>query len=160
MFSFCLWIVNDVARSDLRCFCVLRSNLMLPETRVGPDLHRWNCGSKVSHAHQIVGSASESEYPVHSAHPAVTYLAHRGNCLQPARKKCGGCQGHLVGDFVFKTFQCSAIHDHGGDQSRCARAPYRCLKPHLRLPQRCEAASHGYGIDGCSCRQRRRGRQQ
>jgi hypothetical protein len=75
---------------------------MLPETRVGPDLHRWNCGSKVSHAHQIVGSASETEYPVHSAHPAMTYLAHQGNCLNQPEKNAVDVRGIWSGTLYSK----------------------------------------------------------
>ena len=43
-------------------------------------------------------------------YPDRIVLAHSPSGIafrwHPVRKTCGGCQGHLVGDFVFKTFQC------------------------------------------------------
>jgi hypothetical protein len=56
----------------------------LSQAHVGPDLHRWNCGSQVSHAHQIVGGAGEGKYPVHFVHPAMPNLSHERDRLQPA----------------------------------------------------------------------------
>jgi len=75
---------------------------MLPETRVGPDLHRWNCGSKVSHAHQIVGSASESEYPVHSAHPARRTLRIRAIVFNQPEKNAVDVRGIWSGTLYSK----------------------------------------------------------
>jgi hypothetical protein len=57
---------------------------MLLKTHVGPDLHRRNCGGQVSHAHQIVGGASESKNSVHFAHSAMPHLPHQRNRLHPA----------------------------------------------------------------------------
>src|SRR5262252_4654917 len=61
--------------------CGLRS--MRLEAHVGPDLHRRNRG-QISHAHQIVGGAGESENPVHFANSAMPNLSQERNRLQPA----------------------------------------------------------------------------
>ena len=53
-------------------------------TYVGSDLHHRNCGGQVTHAHQIVGGAGQSKYPVHFAHPAMPHLPHQRDGLQPA----------------------------------------------------------------------------
>ena len=51
----------------------------------GPDLPRWNRGGQqVSHAHQIVGGASEGKHPVNFQSSAMPHLAPQRNCLQPA----------------------------------------------------------------------------
>jgi hypothetical protein len=54
------------------------------EIHVGPDLRRRGRGSQVSHAHQIVGRASEGKDPVHFAHSTMPNLPHQGDRLQPA----------------------------------------------------------------------------
>ena len=57
---------------------------MLLETHVDPDLRHCNCGGQISHAHQIVGRASEGKDPVHFAQPTMPYLPHQRNRFQPA----------------------------------------------------------------------------
>ena len=53
------------------------------QTHFGPNLHHRNC-CEVSHAHQIVGRASEGEHPVHLENPAMPNLAQQRDRLQPA----------------------------------------------------------------------------
>src|SRR5579884_1426406 len=65
-------------------FVISGSNSMLLETYVDADLHLCNCGRQISHAHQIVGRASEGKDPVHFAHPAMPNLPHQRNGFQPA----------------------------------------------------------------------------
>jgi hypothetical protein len=65
-------------------FVGFRSNSMLLETHVGPDLRQRNCGGQVSHAHQIVGGAGQRKDPVHSADPTMPHLPHERDRLQPA----------------------------------------------------------------------------
>src|SRR5215469_10416125 len=57
--------------------------LMRLEAEVGPDLHRLN-GGQISHAHQVVGGAGESEDPVHFANSAMPNFSQERNRLQPA----------------------------------------------------------------------------
>src|SRR5215472_6948165 len=59
-------------------------NSMLLKTHVGSELHRWNCCGQVSHAHQIVGRARQSEDPMHFTDSAMPHLPHLRNRLQPA----------------------------------------------------------------------------
>ncbi len=66
-------------------FVAAASNSMLCETHVNPDLQRRNCGRQVSHAHQIVGRASEGEDPIYFADPAMAHFPHQRNRLQPAK---------------------------------------------------------------------------
>src|ERR1700686_5332359 len=61
------------------------SNSMLCETPFDPDFPHWNCSCQVSHAHQIVGRASEGKDPVHFADPTMAHLPHQCNRLQPAK---------------------------------------------------------------------------
>ena len=56
---------------------------MLLKTHVGSDLHHGNW-DQVSHAHQIVGRARQSEIPMHFADSAMPHLPHQRNRLQPA----------------------------------------------------------------------------
>src|SRR5215471_12092456 len=58
---------------------------MLVKTHIGLHLCRWNCGSQVSHAHQIVGSAGKGKDPVHFVDPTMSNLAQERNRLQPAK---------------------------------------------------------------------------
>src|SRR4030081_540478 len=66
-------------------FVTAASNSMLRETHVDSDLQRRNCGRQVSHAHQIVGRASEGKDPVHFADPTMTHFPHQRNRLQPTK---------------------------------------------------------------------------
>src|SRR6202030_4395322 len=66
-------------------FVVAASNSMLRETHFDPDLPHWNCSCQVSHAHQIVGCASEGKDPVHFADPTMAHFPHRRDRLQPAK---------------------------------------------------------------------------
>ena len=62
----------------------------LSQAHVGPDLHRRNCDSQVSHAHQIVGGAGESKDPVHFTNPTMpnqkTHVLQTG---APGRNRFG-----------------------------------------------------------------------
>lgn len=49
------------------------------------DLHRWNRGHEVAHAHQIVSSAGKGEEPVDLAQSAMAQFAHQSHGLQPAK---------------------------------------------------------------------------
>jgi hypothetical protein len=51
-------------------------NSVLRKTHFGPDLHRRSCDGQISHAHQIVGGASQSKNPMHFADSAMAHLAH------------------------------------------------------------------------------------
>ena len=66
-------------------FVASGANSMLVKTRIDLHSRRWNCGSQVSHAHQIVGSAGEGKDPVHFVDPTMSDLAQERNRLQPAR---------------------------------------------------------------------------
>ena len=65
-------------------FLASESNSTLLGTHFGPDLHRRNWGTQISHAHQVVSRAGQSQNPMHLAHAAMPHLAHQGNGLQPA----------------------------------------------------------------------------
>src|SRR5215470_18478114 len=66
-------------------FVSSRFNSMLLKTHVGSELHRWNRRpGQVSHAHQIVGRARQSENPMHFRNSAMPHLPHQRNRLQPA----------------------------------------------------------------------------
>src|SRR5713226_552237 len=65
-------------------FAASDSNSAALGTHYGLDLHRPSCGRQIPHAHQIVGRAGESKYPIHPAHAALPQLAHQRNRFQPA----------------------------------------------------------------------------
>src|SRR5438552_4896248 len=65
-------------------FLVTESSSRRLRAHLGPGLQRWN-GRQVSHAHQIVGRASEGKDPVHFADPTMAHLPHQCNRLQPAK---------------------------------------------------------------------------
>ena len=71
------WLISDV-------FLVPESSSRRRRAHLGPDLPRWN-DRQVSHAHQIVGRASEGKDPVHFADPTMAHLPHQCNRLQPAK---------------------------------------------------------------------------
>src|SRR5579872_4868812 len=56
----------------------------LSQAHLRTDLHCWNCGGQVSHAHQIVGGAGESKDAVHFTNPPMPNLPHERDRLQPA----------------------------------------------------------------------------
>jgi hypothetical protein len=57
-------------------FVAFGSNSMPLQTHFGPGLRRWNCRGQISHAHQIVGCASEGKDPIHFADPAMAHFPH------------------------------------------------------------------------------------
>src|SRR5207248_8447749 len=65
-------------------FVAAESDSKLVQTHLRRDLHRRTCDGQVSHAHQIVGCAGESEDPMHLADSAMPNLPHQRNRLQPA----------------------------------------------------------------------------
>jgi hypothetical protein len=66
-------------------FVAAASNSRLRETHFGADLQHWNCHGQISHAHQIVGCASEGKDPIHFADSAMANFRHQRNRLQPAK---------------------------------------------------------------------------
>ena len=55
------------------------------QTHYDPDLLRQNCAAhEISHAHQVVGCASERENPIHFQRAAMPHFAQQRDGLQPA----------------------------------------------------------------------------
>ena len=66
-------------------FCSLGMKFVSHKTHCDLDLHGRNCGTEISHAHQIVGGTGKSKNPVHFAHSAMPYLPQERNRLQPTK---------------------------------------------------------------------------
>src|ERR1700745_2735719 len=81
---FTVFIISMSEKLNLSAFLTPSAIFLRGGTHFGLDLHRRNCGSEVSHAHQIVGRAGEGEDPIHLAYSTVPQLAHQRNRLQPA----------------------------------------------------------------------------
>ena len=52
-------------------FCSLGMKFVSHKTHCDLDLHGRNCGTEISHAHEIVGGTGKSKNPVHFAHSAM-----------------------------------------------------------------------------------------
>jgi len=77
---------NEVISGD---FLVAQSDSKLVQINVGLALPRRDYQGQISHAHQIVGSASEGESTVHLAQSAMPHLSHECDGLQPEQSTLG-----------------------------------------------------------------------
>src|SRR5437588_477688 len=100
---------------------------MLLKTAVGPDSRRRNCGAQVSHAHQVVGGAGHGKNPIYSTDPAMPYLPHQRNRLQPAEA--------LLDSLSLSLAEGVTCVSRGAAINCTAAAPFEVLRYMRRHPQ-------------------------